>query len=352
MREEAVTLLVDLASGAFEATDQAECLAALAGLTEPKHIVAVARAAANETVARAALDRLQDDVALAAVARKATLPSIRLEALGRRRARARRSRAVALRTEFKDVALAAVERLSVRDVLDQVADRAKNKTAAKRARALVRAMEAEAEAAAASAARPSIRRSRTRRRRQRAATALCERLEALAAGGLDEGEAALAEIERALARARAPSTRASGPVRGGPVAAPSRRSRSTWRADAERARARQADAEAAAARKALCERIDADCGRRDPGRRGRRARGLDGAAAAVAAGGHRSMERSGSRTSCSRGARAATGPWCGSARSARRPLGLCADAERFAQGAARPARPAERCRRCGRRGSR
>ncbi len=82
VREEAVTLLVDLASGAFEATEQGECLAALAGLTEPKHLIAVARAASNETVARAALDRLSDDVARAAVARKAALPSIRLEALG------------------------------------------------------------------------------------------------------------------------------------------------------------------------------------------------------------------------------------------------------------------------------
>ena len=195
VREEAVTLLVDLASGAFEATEPVECLTALAGLTEPKHIMAVARAASNETVARAALDRLSDDVARAAVARKAALPTIRLEALGRVSAEAELA-AVAIRSEFKDVALAAVERLSARDVLSQVADRAKNKTAAKRARALARAMEAAAEAAAPAAAAvdPAV---ADDERRRRAATALCERLEELAAGGLEEGDAAQAEIARA-----------------------------------------------------------------------------------------------------------------------------------------------------------
>ncbi len=216
VREEAVTLLVDLASGAFEATEQGECLAALAGLSESKHLIAVARAAANESVARAALDRLSDDVARAAVARKATLPSIRLEALGRVTAESEVA-VVAIRSEFKDVALAAVARLSVRDVLTQVADRAKNKTAAKRARALARAMETGAGIVEASApvADPAV---EEEARRKRSGTALCERLEALAAGGLEEGDAALAEIDPRLARARRRRRGPLGPIRSGPVA--------------------------------------------------------------------------------------------------------------------------------------
>jgi len=258
VREEAVTLLVDLASGAFEATEPSECLAALAGLTEPKHVIAVARAASNEAVARAALDRLHDDVALAAVARKATLASVRLGALGRVSAEAEVA-TVALRTDFKDVALAAVERLSTRDVLIQVADRAKNKTAAKRARTLARAMESEASAPAVDPAAES------ENRRMRAATAMCGRLEALAAGALDEGEAALAEIERAWSalepvdealRARFETARSLAEhVIADHLAA-----------DAERSRARQADAEGGAARKAICEQIDAVAGDEIPAR--------------------------------------------------------------------------------------
>ena len=258
VREEAVTLLVDLASGAFEATDTSECLAALAGLSESRHLIAVARAASNEAVARTALDRLTDEVSRGAVARKAGLPSIRLEALGRM-AEQSEIAAVAVRTEFKDVALTAVERLSSREILDQVAERAKNRTAAKRARALARAMEAEAEPAAAAPA------AEDDARRRRSAAALCQRLEALAAGGLEEGDAALAEIGKAWRTLEpvddALATRFE--------AARSRVEQLVAEhvaADAERARVRQADAEAAAARKALCDQVDAASGEDIPAR--------------------------------------------------------------------------------------
>jgi hypothetical protein len=263
VKEEAVTLLVDLASGAFEATDQLESLAALDGITESKHLVAVARAATNDTVAAAALERLRDDAALAAVARKAALGSIRLEALRRVSTPAEVAN-VALRTEFKDVALAAVERLATREMLNQVADRARNKTAAKRARALVRALGAEAEAVAAraSAVDPAV---EAGRKRTEAAAALCRRLEALASGALDEGEAVMAEIERGW--------RALEPVSDEVVArfeaarAAADHALSEHRAeDAERARLRQAAAEAAAARKALCEQTDAIAGEETPAR--------------------------------------------------------------------------------------
>ena len=264
VRDEAVALLVDLASGAFEATEPSECLAALAGLTDSKHIIAVARAASSDDLARAALDRLHDDVALSAVARKAALGSVRLEALGRVSAEAEVA-AVALRTEFKDVALAAVERLTTRDALIQVADRARNKTAAKRARALARAMETGSEAASAASAPDLDPTVENDSRRMRAASAVCVRLEALAAGALDEGEAALAEIVRAWS--------AIEPVDGALAARfESARSRAEQviaeylAASAERSRVRQADAEGGAARKAICEQIDAVAGDEIPAR--------------------------------------------------------------------------------------
>lgn len=329
VREEAVTLLVDLASGAFEATEQGECLAALAGLSEPKHLIAVARAAANETVARAALDRLTDDVARAAVARKAALPSIRLEALGRVRAEAEVA-VVAIRSEFKDVALAAVARLSVRDVLNQVADRAKNKTAAKRARTLARAMETGAEAveAPAPAVDPAV---EDEARRRRPATALCERLEALTAGGLEEGDAALAEIARAW-RALEPVDEALSARFAAARLRAEHAIAQHLAADAERARARLADAEASASRKALCEQIDAASGDEIPA-------GVAVARAAWAALPPLSQLADTDRwsqrfeTSCA----AALGRHRAAVRQREireTALGLCADAERIAQDAA------------------
>ena len=327
VREEAVTLLVDLASGAFEATEPVECLTALAGLSEPKHLIAVARAASNATVALAALDRLGDDVARAAVARKAALPAIRLEALGRVSAEGELA-AVAIRSEYKDVALAAVERLSARDVLSQVADRARNKTAAKRARALARAMETAAGAAApaATVVEPEV---GDDERRRRAATALCERLEALTAGGLEEADAAQAEIGRAWralepvdevlsARFDAARSRAEQVIAAHVAAG------------AERARVRQADADASAARKLLCERVDASSGDEIPA-------GVAEARAAWAALPQLSQPADTDRwnqrfeSSCS----AALGRHRAAVRQREireKALALCAEAERLAQG--------------------
>jgi hypothetical protein len=330
VREEAVTLLVDLASGAFEATEQGECLAALAGLSEPKHLIAVARTAANETVARTALDRLGDDAARAAVARKAALPSIRLEALGRVSAEAEVA-VVAIRSEFKDVALAAVERLSVRDVLNQVADRARNRTAAKRARALARAMETGSEPVEASAVAvdPAV---EDETRRKRSATALCERLEALAAGGLEEGDAALAEIARAWGALQAVDEDLSVRFEAARLQA-ERVIAEHLAADAERARSRQADAEASASRKSLCEQVDAASGDEIPA-------GVADARAAWAALPPLSQPADTDRwnqrfeTSCA----AALGRHRSAVRQREvreKALGLCAEAERLAQGAAR-----------------
>lgn len=267
VREEAATLLVDLALGAFEGTDQAESLSALNGLTEPKHFVAVARAAGSEAVAKAALGRVQEEVALGAIARKAALPSVRLEALTRVTGPAELL-AVALRTDFKDVALAAVERLSARGLLEQVADRAKNKTAARRARALVRTIDAAAAAAKTvvpAAAQGPDASVEAERQRVRRATSLCERLEALATAGLDEGEAALAEIDRswrgleqvdAIPMARFEAARANAQQ------ALARH----LEEDAERARIREANAGAMVVRQALCEQTDAIVGEDTPSR--------------------------------------------------------------------------------------
>jgi hypothetical protein len=256
VRDEAVTLLVDLAVGAFEGTTEAEGLSALGGLTDAKHLVAVARGAASEGVARAALARLFDEGSLGAVARKAGQAPIRLEAL-RRIATPGELAAVAVRSEFKDVAIAAVGRLSDRGLLEDVASRAKNRTAAKQARALARQLDVDA--AAPAAVREDPEQSAARRRRL-AAVALCERLEALPANPLDEGDAILDEVDRdwlglgELAEpelsARFQSARESARLALAQQAAER----------VERARAIRASADAAAARRALCEQVDASAG--------------------------------------------------------------------------------------------
>jgi Domain of Unknown Function (DUF349) len=268
VREEAGTLLVDLASGAFEGSDEAESLAALNGLTEARQLVAVARAATNEVVARAALDRLHDEMSVASVARKAALAPLRLEALARV-ASADEVLTVALKSEFKDVAVAAVERLSAPDLLGQVAERAKNKTAAKRARVLLRALEAVSQPdakAAAKAAAPAVDPAEElEKRKALGAAALCGRLEALATADLDEGEAALAEIERgwhALGETDAALTARFSAARQVALEAVSRHEVE----NRERARGRQAVAEAVAVRRSLCEQLDVVAGDETPGR--------------------------------------------------------------------------------------
>jgi hypothetical protein len=264
VRDQVAQLLIDLASGTFEGTGEAESLAALGGLTEARHLAAVACAAGTEAVARAALDRLSDDASVCVVARKARLAPIRMQALTRVDSQSELA-AVALRSEFKDVAVAATERLTSREALEQVADRAKNKSAAKRARAILRAVDAEREAAARAEAEAGRAAERAAQQRASAADALCRRLEALAGSDSDEAESVLAEIERAWqALGQVDQARAA---RYASARAAAREAASQHEAErAERTRLRQAAAEAVAARRALCEQVDALAGDETPGK--------------------------------------------------------------------------------------
>jgi hypothetical protein len=90
-------------------------------------------------VRASALARVLDARPLAAIARAAGDPAVRLEAL-RRLADPALLADVACRSEHKDVASAAVERIEGIAALEEVAARAKNKNAAKRARARLEAL--------------------------------------------------------------------------------------------------------------------------------------------------------------------------------------------------------------------
>jgi hypothetical protein len=162
VRDEVFGKLVSVASAA---EDPARSEAALAAITEPRHLATVAKSAALEPLRSASLARIADGKLLGQVARDAADAATRMAALERIEDVAVVA-SVAMGSEHKDVAVAAVERLTDADELRPIAARAHNKAAARRAKALI-----EARSGVAASATPQ-----ERRRRQIRA---CESLEAL-----------------------------------------------------------------------------------------------------------------------------------------------------------------------------
>jgi hypothetical protein len=154
--------------------------------------VLVAKTARVEEVSRRALDTLGGDQrALGTIARRAEHASVRLEALARL-TDPHEITATALKTDYKDVGLAAVERLAEAGSLRVVAARAKNAAAQRRAKALLRATE-EAEAARAAAEARHLAAAEARRAAQRE---LCREAEALVSpASWHEGSLRLADAE-------------------------------------------------------------------------------------------------------------------------------------------------------------
>jgi hypothetical protein len=132
------------------ADSDAEAAVALAGLTDQKHFAAVARTSPHDNVRTAALGQIHDVKTLGSVARGAAHPETALEAVGRI-ADPTELVNVATKTEHKDAGIAALERAAeadpgaVREMLDGVATRAKNKSVVKRARTMLQTiLDAEA----------------------------------------------------------------------------------------------------------------------------------------------------------------------------------------------------------------
>ena len=148
VREAALTMLRDIALDSFEGVSETESLAAVEALSDVRMLTAVAKTALREEVALRALGRVSDPHGLGIIARHAALEPIRLTALAALEARGEILN-VALNSEFKDTAVGAVERLDDRADLEQVAVRAKNRSALKRARTVLREMDERAAAEAA-----------------------------------------------------------------------------------------------------------------------------------------------------------------------------------------------------------
>jgi hypothetical protein len=198
VRDEAAGVLLDIALGAYEASETVS-LAAVDGLVglpaaeAPKQLVLVAKTARRETVARRALDALGTDArAVGTTARRAEHASIRMEALARL-ADPQEIVTTALKTDYKDVALAALERVDDPAALRTLAARAKNAAAQRRARALVRAAD-EAEQARAQAEQDRLAAAERGRQVRRD---LCRDAEALVSpSDWSEAAARLALVER------------------------------------------------------------------------------------------------------------------------------------------------------------
>jgi hypothetical protein len=131
VREAALDTLLEIALGSGAAAAEQ----AAAALDHPRHLAALARDAAIVSVRADAVRRLSNDRALTALARSASDPEVRREAVARVTDEAALLE-IALKGEHKDAAVAAVERLTDRESIESAAARARNKAAAKRARAI------------------------------------------------------------------------------------------------------------------------------------------------------------------------------------------------------------------------
>lgn len=132
VREEAAAVL----TGILERVEEAELEPrALEAIQDPRQLAVLASSARAAAVRRVALDRLSSPRSLAEVARAAADPEVRLLAL-ERLSDAAAVAEIALKAEHKDVALKAVERLD-REALRAVAAKAHNRSAARRAKALL-----------------------------------------------------------------------------------------------------------------------------------------------------------------------------------------------------------------------
>lgn len=141
LRAQATAMLRDIAVEAFEGVTEADSLEAVDALTDGRALAQIAKTAGREIVALRALSRIADTRMLGSIARHATSEATRRGAFERLGGDAAEILAVAMNSEHKDTALAAVDLIADRSELEQVVLRAKSKSAVKRARGILREAE-------------------------------------------------------------------------------------------------------------------------------------------------------------------------------------------------------------------
>jgi hypothetical protein len=154
LRAQAAAMLRDIALEAFEGITEDDSLEAVDALTDARTLAQVAKTAGREIVALRALSRITDSRMLGSVARHAASEAARLGAFQRVADDAQERLSIAMNSEYKDSALAAVELISDRTELEQISSRGKNKSALKRARGIIREAEEQAAREAVPPAEP------------------------------------------------------------------------------------------------------------------------------------------------------------------------------------------------------
>jgi hypothetical protein len=147
VRAEAVRGLAGIAAEADDTAQAIDAVRRLLALGRTKEIVLVARDSSSADVRAAVVDLLDDQKALAAISRHAQDGSTRMRALGRL-TDPEEVLNVALKAEHTDAAVAALESIGGHEGLSAIAQRARNKVAARRARAKLRLMDEAAQPSA------------------------------------------------------------------------------------------------------------------------------------------------------------------------------------------------------------
>ncbi len=255
LRRELAERLIGIANA--PADSDGDAAAALDGLSDQKQFGTIAKSSPHDTVRTAALGKIHDVKVLASVARHAVDGQIALEAVARVTDQAELV-AVAAKTDHKEAGITALERAADnaaseaerRELLDGIAGRAKNKSVAKRARALV--LEMDQAGAAKKAALEEW---------QKRGDLVMARLDAIASTpGTIDAETQLDEtVEQWRALAETPD--ASQADRSDEFGAKLAEVRAAIEARRREEAERLAEAERAAARRAalvaICERVDA-----------------------------------------------------------------------------------------------
>lgn len=255
LRREHAERLVTIAN-APAANDAAASLA-LDGLDDQKQFAAVAKASPHDTVRAAALGRIHDVKLLSSVARHTMDPQTAAHAVARIADPAELLN-IAMKTEHKDAGIAALDRAleanaegDAREMLETLGTRAKSKSVAKRARAIMQTMDEE----------EAAKRAALEQWQQRVAQ-LVARLEALAATPGAAGAAAqLTDAEEEWQRVTGAGTFELDSDTSARFGALVGQVRGEIDRIAREEEARRAEMERqeriAAARAELCERIDA-----------------------------------------------------------------------------------------------
>ena len=197
VRAEAVRGLAGVAAEADEVEQAIDASRQLLALGRTKEIVLVARDSSSPAVRAAIIDLIEDPKALGSVSRHAQDSATRLRALARLH-EPDEILNVALKSEHTDAAVAALERITDREALAAIAQRGRNKVAARRGRARLRLLD---EPAAPAHGESVVRMNAADRQR---AVALLHTVEALVAiADPDEATTTLAGTRLAWAELQA-----------------------------------------------------------------------------------------------------------------------------------------------------